>query len=369
MKMETVMKKSAIAALCAMVLLGAPAFAHSRPPATEEPGMTKSEREFIAMDGATRREKYLDKAWRKRVYGEEAGARKVQKTGRAPADELPRIIRVPKVPNFRDMGGWPGLDGKRVKQGMVYRSGGLNDNAHIYYTPEETLAFYNEGVLEERFGEEGRKIKKLIERNNGQLKTDANAPYLHRALAKEEKDRLPGKSRLSPEGLAFLKDELKIKTDLDLRRPLEVWGMTESPIGPTVNWVNISSGCYSGMDKPVWKEAFAKDFRLFLDEKNYPFVVHCIGGADRTGTLCYILEALLGVSDDDLAKDWEFTCFTYESQDFGHKRYDGLLKVINAYPGATTREKVEAYVRDCGFTDADIAHLRELMLEDPAHKE
>ena len=99
---KLIVMMSAAVALCMVVSAGG-----GKRPATDEPGMTKSEREFVAMDGATRREKYLDKAWRKRVYGEESGARKVQKTGRAPADELPRIIRVPKVPNFCDMGGCP----------------------------------------------------------------------------------------------------------------------------------------------------------------------------------------------------------------------------------------------------------------------
>ncbi len=53
-------------------------------------------------------------------------------------DMAPRLIRLPGVPNVRDLGGRVGLDGRRVKQGIVYRSAGLNNNASaIYYTPEE----------------------------------------------------------------------------------------------------------------------------------------------------------------------------------------------------------------------------------------
>lgn len=45
------------------------------------------------------------------------------------ADETPRFIRVPGVPNVRDLGGRIGLGGRRIRQGFVYRSAGWNDNA------------------------------------------------------------------------------------------------------------------------------------------------------------------------------------------------------------------------------------------------
>lgn len=348
--------------VCALAcLLSLAAFAVGSSLAAVTPSMTPYEREFVSLDGATRRERFLDADWRKRVCLEESDARKSQGCGRAAADELPRVVRVPNVPNFRDIGGWRGLGGRRIREGMVYRSGGLNDNSHVYYKPEEVIAFYRDGTLESRFGEEGRKVKAKIEGDGGADKINPKASYLRRALIKE---RCPGKSRLTPEGLAFLVDGLGIKTDLDLRRDREVWGMEGSPAGPTVRWVNISFCYYSQITKPEGKETFAKCFRLFLDKGNYPFVVHCIGGADRTGTLCHVLKALLGVSDDDLAKDWEFTCFSYDGQDFGHKRYDSLVAAMAAYPGATTCEKSEAYVRDCGFTDEDIKRFRDLMLED-----
>ena len=81
--------------------------------------------------------------------------------------------------------------------------------------------------------------------------------------------------------------------------------------------------------------------------------------------MAFILNALLGVSDDELDKDWEITCFIYEDQSFGHKtRFDKLRAVFDAYPGSCTREKVEAYVKALGFTDADIAKFRSIMLED-----
>ena len=45
------------------------------------------------------------------------------------ADLAPRMLRIENVPNFRDFGGRIGLDGRRIRQGLLYRSAGLNDNA------------------------------------------------------------------------------------------------------------------------------------------------------------------------------------------------------------------------------------------------
>jgi len=44
-------------------------------------------------------------------------------------DKAPRLLKIDGVPNVRDLGGRIGLNGKRVKQGLIYRTAGLNDNA------------------------------------------------------------------------------------------------------------------------------------------------------------------------------------------------------------------------------------------------
>ena len=43
----------------------------------------------------------------------------------------PRLIRVARVPNVRDLGGRVTEDGRRVRQGLLFRSAGLNDNAYV----------------------------------------------------------------------------------------------------------------------------------------------------------------------------------------------------------------------------------------------
>ena len=157
---------------------------------------------------------------------------------------------------------------------------------------------------------------------------------------------------------------LGIRTDLDLRSDRECFGMTGSPFGPEVTWLHVSSSAYGGIQKESGKKAFAKVFRAFLDADRYPIVFHCIAGADRTGSLAFVLEALLGMDEDELYKDWEVTGFQKSKLDFRHEtRFDKLVKGFDIYPGATIHERVVAFVKSCGFTDADIARFRELVLE------
>lgn len=80
------------------------------------------------------------------------------------ADIAPRLIRAPKVRNVRDLGGRIGLDGRRVKQNMIYRSGGINENSKlIYYTLDELL----------EIDENVRQFKAVVDRTTNYVE-DAN---------------------------------------------------------------------------------------------------------------------------------------------------------------------------------------------------
>ena len=272
--------------------------------------------------------------------------------------QAPRLIRLDGVPNVRDLGGRRGLGGKRVRQGMIYRSSGLNHNAGKYYTKEQILEMYKAGTLltavPERSREEAKSIKGHLDKGQPE-KADFNQ------LVREW---VPGRERLNDRTRAYARATFGIKTDIDLRSDRECYGMTGSPLGPDVRWIQISSSAYGGMMSGWGKEAFAKVFKLFLDRSNYPIDFHCIAGADRTGAVGYILGALLGHSDEDLWKDWETTAFFNSTPTFNHAaRFDHLVAAFEKLPGVTTREKVEGYVKSLGFTQADIDTFRGIMLE------
>ena len=234
-----------------------------------------------------------------------------EETPFATEDRAPRLIDVPGIPNARDFGGWRGLDGRRIRQGLVIRSAGLNENA----TPKDN-------------------------------------------------PDTPGATRVTDATRAVLIGQLGVKTDIDLRWDREVFGMTGSPLGPEVRWVRCPWSLYQWVAGDEEKSMFAKILRLLLDRENLPAIVHCIEGQDRTGTLCFLLQGLLGVSDEDKLRDWECTGFANAHWGFRHEsRLDPFLKYLATLPGETVNDRCESYARSCGVTDAELAAWRERMLE------
>ena len=191
--------------------------------------------------------------------------------------------------------------------------------------------------------------------DNGQYRLDR----LFRVL----KCRQPGKTRIDDNNRALWLDTLGIRTDIDLRGSGEIYGMEGSPLGPTVAWTNISSSAYGGFHSDRGRERFAQVFRVFLDPANYPIDFHCIAGQDRTGAVAFVLNALLGVEEDQLWLDWEVTAFRNPSTGFNHEKFAPLPHGFDSWPGETINERVEAYVLDLGFTPDDIATFRSIMLE------
>ena len=229
-------------------------------------------------------------------------------------DRAPRLLRVHAIPNIRDVGGRTGLGGRRVRQGLVFRSAGLNENAS-----DEDPATGS---------------------------------------------RSPGATRIDDDNRACLLDTLGIRTDIDLRSDGECFGMEGSPLGPSVAWHHVETWAYQGYQDEWCRDQVGRILRVFLDPASYPIVFHCISGADRTGSLAFLLGALLGVDDEELRRDWEATGFWSTEPRFNHaERFDRLVAGFDRWPGATIRERAEAYVLAAGLSRDDIAALRDLLLE------
>ena len=232
-------------------------------------------------------------------------------------DFAPRWMAIEgRVGNMRDLGGRKTVDGRRVKQGMIYRGQGLNDNSAT-----------------------------------GEIR---------------------GRNRLTAADVEYMTGTLGIKTDLDQRSPGEVADTTASPLGPSVKWIHNSSSCYAGIFLEDGKKAMAKNFRVFCDPANYPIYFHCIGGADRAGSLAYTLNGILGVERHLLNTDWESTFYPtlpemrsdYKDHTFwcGEWHFDdGFAKYGDA--NTSWNKRIELYLLDCGVTMEEIEKFRSIMLE------
>lgn len=184
-------------------------------------------------------------------------------------------------------------------------------------------------------------------------------------FARVIKVRVPaGANRLSAEMQSYMLDTLHIRTDIDLRYVLDCHGMTGSPLGASVAWVQVSFCQYGAMVDKAGRSGFASVFKVLCREESYPLVIHCVSGRDRTGSLAFLLNGLLGVDEEELYKDWEATGFG-DNQPFRHETaFMHLIEGLrNAHPQETWRETLEAYARACGISQEEINRFRRIMLE------
>lgn len=138
--------------------------------------------------------------------------------------------------------------------------------------------------------------------------------------------RSGGLELMTPADARVLSRELGIRTVLDLRHPDEIAGTPGShPLSDRVVRLSIFSesqpqedliaelnGLYGPGPSPrryfhyleIGGDRLARAFELFADEANYPILVHCTAGKDRTGVLLGMVMDVLGCPDDDIAHEY-----------------------------------------------------------------
>ena len=179
---------------------------------------------------------------------------------------------------------------------------------------------------------------------------------------------------------ATIVDWLGVATDIDLRNNGETGGITASPLGGSVEYYHqpldfyanaVSTSAASARTVAVLKKVMA------CVATNKPCYFHCVSGADRTGTIAYLLLSLLGVSQSDKDKDYELTAFSDEADGkrFRNTNYNvtngngwyPLIKYFrDTYTGENDNEKVVAWAVANGITSAEINAFRAAMISGDA---
>ena len=135
----------------------------------------------------------------------------------------------------------------------------------------------------------------------------------------------------------------------------------------------------AGKTEELYRAAIKKVITYLQANNNKAIYFHCAGGADRTGALAFLIEALLGVSESDMSKDFELTSMTVKNKRYRHmtqsgsftsdeKKYpykDMIMYLRNTYQGSTMQEKVTAWATTGvnALTLEDIEQLKALLLE------
>ena len=209
--------------------------------------------------------------------------------------------------NVRDIGGYATASGKTIRQGLIYRGGSVMEVPdNIYYT-----------------------------------------------------------NSITDEGKKTMSEVMGIKTEIDFRTAKESGVTLEqgSPIpNATLDYLTLNS--YANVFQ--YDDELCELFDYLADVNSYPIYYHCTGGADRTGSVSYLLSTLLGVSNEICVQDFEITSFSYygvRSTKSGtySESWTKFMTQLDTYAGATRQEKVQSYLLSIGVTQAEINTFKGIM--------
>ena len=182
--------------------------------------------------------------------------------------------------------------------------------------------------------------------------------------------------RLDSYGLKAMK-QAGIGADLDLRTATEAIDITSSPLGEDVDYIRFEQANEFFYDKFWTSDDYVLAMQWTIDElrKGKPVYFHCVYGADRTGTLAFIIEALLGVGENEIAIDYELTSFSYglnspprrrgPKNEISVYRYRQMVEGVlsSQFKGNTLQEKIRLFLESGGIPSADIDWFISYMLE------
>lgn len=214
--------------------------------------------------------------------------------GRFKTADTPRILSIDGLTNVRDIGNWPTDSGKKIKQGLLIRGAEMD------------------GAVESDYC-------------------------------------------LTSQSLLDMREVLGIKTDMDLRAQTAT---SRDALGACVEHMYYDMVQYEDIFTEVGKERIRALFSDLADPDNYPIYLHCTYGLDRTGTVCYLLEALLGVSRGDCLRDYGL------SDRMKIASIQTIEEGLENYNGTTLKEQTESYLLSCGVSEGQISSIRRIFLGD-----
>lgn len=183
---------------------------------------------------------------------------------------------------------------------------------------------------------------------------------------------------VSESDLAILSERVGVKCEIDLRKADEICGEdgthgTEDDIDhtliPGASYTRYCINSYNGSitrNKSGYKN-LVKALRTIMNNAvaGKTTYFHCQVGADRTGTVAFMLEGLLGVSQSNMDKEYELTSFnsgTYRPRNSKTRKYKQLVSYMKSVPGKTWEDKFIQWFSCAGFTTREMNAFRKAMI-------
>ena len=173
-----------------------------------------------------------------------------------------------------------------------------------------------------------------------------------------------GHLQITERGRRVLEEELNIRTDLDLRGELDGAGAALDP--DKVQWINTPISPYDCIADAAFHDGYRQIFEVFADASNYPVLFHCVGGADRGGTVAFLLNGLLGKTRELLMRDYELTTLSvWGERSRSSEQFLAMMDVLRPFGNGDEdpAQEVENYALSLGVSRDAIAAIRDLLIE------
>lgn len=177
-------------------------------------------------------------------------------------------------------------------------------------------------------------------------------------------------SKTSSDEKAYILGYMNVGADIDLRNGYSSTNSQSAypAFGSSVTYSNAGFGSWNDlMNGEKIKTTFTDIINTLSSGK--AVYIHCYVGADRTGYICMLLEAVCGVSQKDCSIDYEITtlsCVGIRDRNSKQSRiyfHEGMPYIQNYTKGSTFQEKAEHILLDAGITADQISALRAAMIE------
>ncbi|MCF1783671.1 tyrosine-protein phosphatase [Lactobacillus mulieris] len=251
-----------------------------------------------------------------------------------------RLIKLDGATNFRDLGGYVGVDNKKVRFGKIYRADSLSALSRDDIKKLNELNIVYDCDLRSYYEQEMAPDKAW--------KAEFIDCHLYAEGADEQDDRA-----------SSTKLTKKIK-------PMDNY------LGQIYQKVLLSTH-----GQKIFRAIFEK---LLALKENQALVFHCSAGKDRTGMTAALILMGLGVSDDDIARDYLITNqlyhFSYQKNQPSDDEMANLVAKMNltkadsaGIEGITETIRMgwgsfdNFFIQVLGFSQNDLLELRNKFLE------
>lgn len=163
------------------------------------------------------------------------------------------------------------------------------------------------------------------------------------------------------EQVAAVKQEFGFMYDMDLRSSQIYISEYYSKLGIPQNFYYAPR--YGQIFNKGYSKALKRVFQDLAKPENYPVYMHCSWGRDRTGTMVFLLQAVLNMSEEDMWQEFRRSAYSHSKMAI-NEDMQVVVAGLEPYEGDTLQEKIITFLTtEIGVTYEELESIRSILLE------